>query len=127
MNGSEAMEMHGARGGRMWWRVRRVYKILLGLTVMLAVGRYAPIYYNSWQFQDFVREQTQRIQSKRSFKQNLVNQAKAYSLPISESDIDIRMTGSVMRVSVDYQVPLNLLVYQPKLQFHVIGSGLVRE
>ena len=105
----------------------RVCKILIGLTMMLAVGSYAPIYYSTWQFQDFVREQAQRIESKKNFKQTLVNRAKAYSLPVSESDIDIRMTGAVMRVSVDYKVPLNLLVYQPKLQFHVIGSGLVRE
>src|SRR5438309_2032149 len=97
----------------------RLYKILFLLTVMLAVGRYAPIYYSSWQFQDFVQEQAQKVHSKRTFKQALVNQAKAFSLPVDESDIDIRMTGAVMRVSVDYAVPLNLLVYQPKLQFHV--------
>ena len=105
----------------------RLCKILFVLVGLLAVGRYVPIYYNSYQFQDFVREQAQKIQSKRNFKQTLVNQAKAYSLPVNESDIDIRMIGAVMRVSVDYKVPLNLLVYQPNLQFHVIGSGLVRE
>jgi len=122
MNGSQAMEV-------LEWRQRmtRVCKILFVLVVMLAIGRYAPIYYSSWQFQDFVREQTQKVQSKRTFKKSIVDQAKAYSLPVDESDIEIRMTGSVMRVSVEYAVPLNLLVYQPKLQFHVISSGLVRE
>ncbi len=105
----------------------RVCKILFVLVITLAGIRYIPIYYSSWQFQDFVREQAQNVQSRRTFKQTLVKQAKVYSLPVNESDIDIRMTGAVMRVSVDYKVPLNLLVYQPKLQFHVIGSGLVRE
>src|SRR5689334_22975168 len=100
------------RGGM---RMTRICKILFAGVILLALARWVPIYYNSYLFQDFVQEQAQRAQSKKNFKQSVLDQAKAYSIPVDDSNIDIRMNGAVMRVSVDYQVPVDLLLYEPKL------------
>jgi hypothetical protein len=105
----------------------RAFKVSVALAGFLALLRFGNIYYGSWEFDDFVRQQTKRIHSKSQFKQALLDEAKAYSLPISESDIVLNRNSSVMRVTVDYTVPVNLIVYQPKLQFHVISAGIVYE
>src|SRR5262252_532444 len=105
----------------------RAFKVSVLLVGLLALVRFVNIYYGSWQFDDFVRQQTKRIHSKAVFKQALLNEAKAYSLPITESDIILNTTSSVLRVTVDYKVPVDLIVYQPKLQFHVISAGIVSE
>jgi hypothetical protein len=105
----------------------RAVKVSVALAGFLALLRFGNIYYGSWEFDDFVRQQTKRIHSKAQIKQTLLDHAKAYSLPISESDIVLNRNSSVMRVTVDYTVPVDLIVYQPKLQFHVISAGIVYE
>ena len=44
---------------------------------------------------------------------------------MKESDISIDETDDILRVTVDYQVPVNLLIYNPTLKFRMIGSGLL--
>jgi hypothetical protein len=105
----------------------RAFKVSVALAGFLALLRFGSIYYGSWEFDDFVRQQTKRIHSKAQFKQAILDEARAYSLPISESDIVLNRNSSVMRVTVDYTVPVDLIVYQPKLQFHVISAGIVYE
>ena len=103
----------------------RGFKVIAVLVGLMALLRLAPIYYGSWQFGDFVQQHTKRIHSKEEFKQALLDQARIYSLPIEESDIVLSTKSSVLRVTVDYKVPVNLIVYQPQLKFHVIGGGLL--
>jgi len=100
-------------------------KVFIALTVVLIVTRYLPVYYSSSEFGDFVRHQAARAQSEWQLKQSLLDEAKAQSLPVKDSDISIDRTNDVLRVTVDYQVPVNLVVYNPELKFHVIGSGLL--
>ena len=60
-------------------------------------------------------------------KSALLNKAQEYSLPVKDDDISITTTGAVFRVAVDYRVPIDLFVYSPRLTFHTIGAGLLRE
>jgi len=105
----------------------RALKVLVVLVKLVTLFQFANIYYGSWQFNSFVQEQTKRIYSSEQLKQALLNEAKFYSLPITDSDINFNTSSSVLRVSVDYRVPVNLIVYQPKLQFHVLSAGIVRQ
>src|SRR5690349_19907058 len=108
-------------------RMTRICKILFVGVILLALARWVPIYYKSYLYQYFVQEQVQRGHSKNNFKQTVLDQAKAYAIPVNESDIVIRMTGALMRVIVDSHVPADALESEPILTFHVIASGLVRE
>ena len=105
-------------------RAVRLAVVLVGL---LGAMQYVPVYYNSLVFNDFVREEAQHTRMKAKLQEALLSKAKAYSLPVKASDIVITTGGSVFRVSVDYSVPVNLLVYTPELKSHAIGSGLFRE
>jgi hypothetical protein len=103
----------------------RALKVTFALAGMLAITQYVPAYYNSSQFSYFVVREAARAKSAAQLKESVLEQARAYSLPVKESDIRINNIDAVLRVSVDYKVPLNLLVYNPELQFHVAGAGLL--
>jgi hypothetical protein len=105
----------------------RLFKAALALAGTLALMQYLLVYYNSLQFKDFVQEQAERTRLRGQLQQVLLNKAKYYSLPVTESDIDISAKGAMLRVAVDYTVPFNLVVYRPGLKFHATGLGFVRE
>jgi len=94
--------------------------ILAGL---LTTTQFLPIYYKSSEFSYFVRREAARTRSESDLKESLLREAKAYSLPVKESDISIERTNGVLRVTVDYKVPVHLLVYNPEMKFRVIGAG----
>jgi len=100
-------------------------KITFVLVVLLALTRYIPVYYSSSEYGEFVRHETARARSESQLKQSLLNEAREYSLPVTESDISINEKDNVLRVTVDYQVPLNMLVFSHELKFHTIASGLL--
>ena len=105
----------------------KAMKLTVVLVGIFAVSRYLPVYYNTMEFNNFVKQEIERGRPGRAVKQVLVSQARNYSIPVSESDIVVTRQGSVMRVAIAYKVPVDLLVVSPELEFHVIGSGLVRD
>jgi hypothetical protein len=105
----------------------KAMKLTVVLIGIFAVSRYLPVYYNTMEFNNFVKQHVERGRPGRAVKQLLLNEARNYSIPVTESDIVVTRQGSVMRVAIDYKVPVDLVVVSPKLQFHVIGSGLIRE
>src|SRR5437773_8338399 len=105
----------------------RALKLTFALAGMLASVQYVAVYYNFLEFNDFVQHQARQTRSKGQFQSALVAKAKEYSLPLTDMDINITTTGDVLRVAVDYRMPLNLLLYSPELKFRAIGSGLMRQ
>jgi hypothetical protein len=100
-------------------------KITFILVVVLTLARCIPVFYSSSEYDEFVKHETQRARSESQLKQSLLNEAKEYSLPVKESDISFTKADNVLRVSVDYQVPLNMLIFNHDLKFHTIASGLL--
>jgi hypothetical protein len=110
-------------------RARKLKLASVGLLVLassLIVVQSLSIYYRSWQFDDYLKRQIWRTRGVQTFKQALLNEAHAYSLPIRDEDVRIMSNGPVFRVDVDYALPLNMLVYKTELKFHTVGAGLVR-
>jgi len=103
----------------------RALKVTFALAGLLAMTQYLPAYYNSSQFSYYVIREAARARSASQLKESVLEQARAYSLPIKESDITINRTDSILRVSVDYNVPVNFIVYNSELKFHVRGAGML--
>jgi hypothetical protein len=47
--------------------------------------------------------------------------AEQDQLPITDQNINFTKNGSELRVSVEYQIPLNLILFQKSLTFHSTG------
>jgi hypothetical protein len=76
------------------------------------------------EFNDFVKQEVQRSRIGPQLQKALLDQAELYFLPIRPNDIRINEDGDLIRVNVDYKVPVNLFVFTHELSFHATGAGL---
>jgi hypothetical protein len=108
-------------------RYMRALKRTFAVVGVLAVLQYLVVYYHSVQFHEFMQQEARMAPEKNELRRTLVGKAREFSLRVTEEDINITMTGAVLRVAVDYSAPVNLLVFSPALRFHAIAAGLARE
>ena len=106
-------------------RCVQTVKTTIVLVSLLGFMRYIPIYYSFAEYSEFVKHETKRAVSKSQLKQSLLNEARQYSIPVTESDISIRETDNILRVTVDYKVPLKMLIFNHDLKFHTIASAFM--
>ena len=102
----------------------RAWKAAIALVGGLTLFEYLLAYNTSQQFNDFVQSQVDHIR-RDQLKTALVNGANEYSISVKESDISITTEDAVLRVGVNYRVPVNLVFYRPSFSFHTKGAGLV--
>jgi hypothetical protein len=102
-------------------------KLTFVLAALFGLIRYIPVYYCSSEFDEAVKHATARARSETQLKVTLLNEAKEYSLPVKESDISINKKDNVLRVTVDYAVPMNMIIFNHELKFHAMATGMAPE
>ena len=90
----------------------------------LLLLRYFPTFYYASMFNDFVKTEAQRTRVGPKLQAALLQQAEMYFLPVKAEDIRIKEDGDLIRVNVDYKVPVNLFIFTHELSFHAAGAGL---
>jgi hypothetical protein len=100
-----------------------VQKAKVGLLVLLlfVLVRYAGVYHRATEFNRYVQEQVSLIHSRGPLTEVLLQKAEQNQLPITDQNINFTSSGSELRVSVEYQVPLDLILFQKELTFHSTG------
>jgi hypothetical protein len=104
--------------------MNRALKLTLFLVFVLVVGRYVPVYYHTMEFNRYVQEQTPRIRMQAPLRQAILSKAEEHNLPVTAQDISMTTRDSVLRVNVEYQVPVNFYIFQRAFKFSAVGSGL---
>ena len=89
--------------------------------LLFVLVRFAGVYHRAMEFNHFVQEEVSFVTSKGSLKKDLLLKAEQNQLPISEENIDITTNGPELRVSIEYQLPLDLILFQKPLTFHSTG------
>ena len=102
----------------------RAFKVVGMALAFFVLARYFPVLYYTSQFNDFVKHEPQRMPLRPQLQQNLLQQAAIYFLPIRADDIRIKEDGDLIRVNVDYRVPVNFFIFTYELSFHATGAGL---
>jgi hypothetical protein len=102
-------------------RVRRAFVVTIAFFLL---ARYFPVVYHTTEFNDFVKEEAQRSRFGTQLQRALLNQAQLDFLPVKADDIRIKEGDGLIRVNVDYKVPVNLFVFTHELGFHAAGAGL---
>jgi hypothetical protein len=102
----------------------RVLKVLALAVAFFLLARYFPVVYYAVQFNDFVKQETQRSRIRPQLQKALLDQAQVFFLPVRPDDIRIAEDGDLIRVNVDYEVPIDLFVFTHELRFHAQGAGL---
>ena len=98
-------------------------KAKFGLLILFlfVLVRYAGVYHRAMDFNHYVQEEVSLTNSKGSLKEILLLKAEQNQLPITDQNIDITTNGPELRVSIEYQVPLDLILFQKLLTFHSTG------
>lgn len=103
----------------------RVLKLALFGAVAVALFRYVPVYYHTMEFNRYVQEQVPRIRSRAPLKEAILNKAEEHKLNVTAQDINMTENDSVLRVIVEYHVPVDFYVFHQDLKFNAAGSGLL--
>ena len=105
--------------------MNRAVKLSVLLVLVLILAQYGPVYYHTWKFNRYVQEQTPRIRMQAPLKEAILSKAEEHNLPVTAQDISMTTRDSVLRVNVQYQVPVNFYVFQKAFKFSAVGSGLL--
>ena len=98
-------------------------KAKLGISAVLlfVLVRYALVFHRATEFNHYLQDEVAVVSSKVSLKKDILLKAEQNQLPIREENIDISNNGPELRVSVEYQMPLDLILFQKPLTFHSTG------
>jgi hypothetical protein len=103
----------------------RAIKLTVMAVLAVIILRYIPVYYHTWEFNTYVQEQVPRIRSKAPLRAAILTKAEEHNIPITEEDINMTTIDSVLRVNVEYDVPVNFYLFRKDFRFHAMGSGLL--
>ena len=101
----------------------RTLKLVFAVSVVVVLVQYSSIYYRCTEFNYFVEQAAQRKSVRGELKQRLLAKAVDYMLPVQEENVSVTAAGSVLRVAVDYRVPVNFYLFERELVFHTVASG----
>ena len=104
--------------------MKRVLRAFVLTIAFFLIVRYFPVVYYTMEFNDFVKQEAQRSRLGTQLQRALLAQAQLDFLPVKADDIRINEGDGLIRVNVDYKVPVNLFVFTHHLSFHVAGAGL---
>jgi hypothetical protein len=100
----------------------KTFLILLFLVaVIYGSFKIIPVYVNSYELEDFIRQQnpfwlTQRAPAD-SVRNIILAKAKDLDLPVSADQVKVEAGGGRVTVNLDYTVPVDLKVYTLVLHF----------
>jgi hypothetical protein len=110
--------VHAQRGGG---RIKAI-----AFTAILAFGVFAafkllPPYINEYQLADKMQEQARfgvvNRYTEEQIRETVFKEAQDLDVPIKKEEIKVLASPSVVRISLDYRVPIDLLVYKMELHF----------
>jgi len=96
------------------------------IVVVLVLGIYAawkmvPPYVNDYQLADKMQEQSRYAMvnhfTEEQIRDNIFKVVQDLDIPAKREDIKIVANGSVVRISLDYTIPVDVLVYHTDLHF----------
>jgi len=103
----------------------KALKVLGVIAAFFLLARYFPVLYYAINFNDFVKQEVQKSKLRPQLQKALLEQAQLYFLPVKAEDIRINEDSGVIRVNVDYKVPVNLFAFTHVLSFHAAGAGVL--
>jgi len=100
-------------------------KVIFVLLVLGAVAYVAiktiPVYVNSYEVQDYIRQLAIKASVERVHAEAVQDQVVAHAvekdLPVTRDNVKVTITGTKVRIDLDYTVPVDLKVYTLSLHF----------
>ena len=108
-------------------------KLLFVLVVLGAIGytgvKVVPPYVNNYQLQDTCVSESRLFaahqKSDQKTKDAVWAQVQSLGIPIQQDAVKVQVIGHTARVSVDYNIVVNLFGFDVNLDFHPVGESPV--
>ncbi len=95
--------------------------VVLGSMIFAAV-KIVPIYVNNYQMQDAIESEARfaignRLGAK-DVRDNVWKKVTEIGIPAQQDDLKVTATPGAVQISLDYSVPVDLMVYKFIIDFH---------
>ena len=94
--------------------------LVLGAVAYVAI-KTIPVYVNTYEVQDYIRQLAIKASVERVKPDAIQDQVAAHAaekdLPVTRDNVKVTITGSKVRIDMDYTVPVDLGVYTLSLHF----------
>lgn len=108
-------------------RIKAMISVLFIAGVVFAGIKIIPVYVNNYELTDYIQQQnpfwlTQRASSD-AVRDAILVKARDLNLPVRPEQVTVDASGARVTVSVDYTVPINLLVYTFNKRFQISAEN----
>ena len=115
------IKQFGARAQRGESRFKAVAFTAIVVFGIFAAVKLLPPYIAEYQLADKMQEQARfgivNRYSEDKIREIVFKEAQDLDVPVQKEDIKVLVNQSMVRISVDYTVPIDLLVYKTQLHF----------
>ncbi len=102
-------------------RIKAILSIIFLIYVIIVGIKVIPVYVNNYELDDYIRQQTPFWLTQRAsvdaIAKNVLDKAQDLGLPVTADNVKVRAPGSVVNVTLDYTVPVDLIVATLPLHF----------
>ena len=102
-------------------KLKAILTLVIIVLVIYSAWKIIPAYVNDYQLSDKMQEQARfavvNRYSEEQIRDNVYKQAQDLDIPAKREDIKIVATNAVVKISLQYTVPVDLLMYHMELHF----------
>lgn len=118
---SEHISINRRRGQRGEGRAKAIIFTAIFLMAVYAAFKLVPPYVSEYELTDKMQEQARFAVVNRytpeQIRDNIFKVVEDLDIPAKREDIKVTATPEVVKISLDYTVPVNLLLYSTELHF----------
>lgn len=118
---SENASLRRSRGQRGEGRAKAILFTVIFLSGIYAAFKLVPAYVSEYQLNDKMQEVARFAVVNRytpeQIRENIFKEVEDLDIPAKREDIKVVATPEVVKISLEYTVPVNLLVYSTELHF----------
>jgi hypothetical protein len=109
------------RGGS---KLNLIITLAVMAAMVLAAIRIVPVYFANYQFQDALNSESRFAltgypkRTEEDVRDDIMKKAQELGIPAKREDIQVSLGNGKVDISLDYSVPIDLVVYQWTPQFH---------
>jgi hypothetical protein len=117
----ESISIKRRRAERGEGRLKSILYLAILLIAVFAAFKLVPPYVSEYQLTDKMQEQARFATVNRytddQIRDNIYKVAQDLDIPAKREDIKVTVTQSFVKISLEYTVPVDLLVYSTELHF----------
>ncbi|HUO60047.1 MAG TPA: hypothetical protein VMU24_05215 [Candidatus Acidoferrales bacterium] len=102
-------------------KLRSIFGLVLIAAVFLSLWRILPPIYANFQFQEWLTEESRNASyrpiSNRELQAEVEEKADQLGIALQPENLEVQKNGGSVKIKADYEVPIDLLVYNLKLKF----------